>query len=325
MKKLFMSIITPTYNRGDKLHIAFGSLMSQKNKNFEWIIVDDGSTDNTKQIVDKFVENADFPIVYKKIKHGGKHFATRAAYKFATGEYSLELDSDDEFFAPTTVDDLYEMAKSTPHKCSCIGGCFIDQHDNVFPKIDGEYIDLDRNEYLECFCDWQKINLLNAPWLFRTEYAKSVLPPAIDDNLTYYPEAVVNVSRVLKCRDFHMRICNRPIYRYYVYNADSVSVNTYKTNAEWYYAAGLIDVFHKYNLLEKYPEFIQRNIKQLFNSMTANKGLRDVWCVLKTNGLQRYFIKYFIKYMVKQIFSVKHVGNRCVITILGIKIKGRKK
>ena len=325
MKKLFLSVITPTYNRGDKLHIAFASLVGQTNKNFQWIIVDDGSTDNTKQIVDAFIENADFPIIYKKIKHGGKHFATRAAYGLADGEYSLELDSDDEFYAPTTVDDLYNMVKSTPNKYVCIGGCFINQHDEVFPKIDGEYIDFDRDKYIEYFCDWRRIDMLNAPWLFKTEYAKSVLPPAIDDYLNYYPEAVINVSRVLKCRDFHMRIFNKPIYRYYVYNSDSVSVHTHKTNAGWYYAYGLLDVFHKYNLLEKYPDFTADNVKKLFNANARNKNLLDVWRVTKRFGLKKYFMKYFFKYLVKQMFSVRRVGEQSVITILGIKIKGGKR
>lgn len=321
----FLSIITPTYNRADKLHIAFGSLMKQTNKDFEWIIVDDGSTDNTKYIVSEFIKNADFPIVYKKIKHGGKHIATRAAYKIAKGKWSLELDSDDEFYDNATVSDLYQISKSIPKKYSCIGGCFIDQKDNVFPSIDGEYVDYNREKYLEHFCDDNKINNLNAPWMFQTEYAKSVLPPIIHDNLSYYPEAVINVSRVLKCRDFHMRIFNKPIYRYYVYNSDSVSVNTYKTNADWYYAYGLLEVFYKYNLLEKYPKFTEKTIKKLFNSVSKTKTIRDAYAVLKKIHQQKYFTKYFIKWLVKQLFSVKRAGKQTVITICGISIKGINK
>ena len=69
MKSLFLSIITPTYNRANKLHVAFNSLMNQTNKNFEWIIVDDGSNDNTPDVVSAFVKIANFPIIYKKIYH----------------------------------------------------------------------------------------------------------------------------------------------------------------------------------------------------------------------------------------------------------------
>lgn len=325
MKSLFLSIITPTYNRANKLHIAFNSLMNQTNKNFEWIIVDDGSDDNTSDIVSKFIKITDFPIIYKKIKHGGKHIATRTAYKIASGKWSLELDSDDELYSSATIDDLHKLSLRVPKNYSCIGGRFIDQHDNIFPHIDGKYIDFDKDRYLEYFCDADKINTLNAPWLFRTEYAKSVLPPIVHDNLTYYPEAVINISRVLKCKDFHMRLFNQPWYRYYVYNADSVSVNTYKTNADWYYALGLLELFYKYNLLDTFPDFTKRNIKKLFNSISKPKTIRTVYTVLKSVNQQRYFTKYLIKYLVKQLFSVKHINSKLVITLFGIKIKGCQK
>lgn len=325
MKKAFLSIITPTYNRADKLHVAFNSLMAQTNKNFQWIIVDDGSSDNTHDVVSDFIKQADFKIIYKTIPHGGKHIATRAAYEHADTEWSLELDSDDEFYCDDTVKHLYKMTQSVSDDFVCLGGCFIDQNDNLFPKINGAHIDFDREKYLEYFCDETGIDMLNAPWLFRTKYAKSVLPPEIHDNLTYYPEAVVNVSRVLKCNNFHMRIFNQPIYRYYVYNTDSVSVNTYKTNADWYFAQGLLNVFYQYNLLNKHPKFTQRHIKKLFNATTKNKNICDVWKTLKSVKQLKYFPKYFAKYLIKQMFSVKRSGKTSVVTFLGITIKGKLK
>lgn len=325
MKNAFLSIITPTYNRADKLHVAFNSLMGQTNKNFQWIIVDDGSTDSTSDVVADFINQADFKIIYKINPHGGKHIATRTAYEYANTEWSLELDSDDEFYCNKTVEQLYNMTQSVSDDFVCLGGCFIDQNDNCFPKINGTHIDFDREKYLEYFCDEVGIDMLNAPWLFRTEYAKSVLPPEIHDNLTYYPEAVVNVSRVLKCKNFHMRIFNQPIYRYYVYNTDSVSVNTYKTNADWYFAYGLLNVFYQYDLLNKYPKFTQRHIKKLFNATTKNKNICDVWKTLKSVKQLKYFPKYFAKYLIKQMFSVKRSGKTSVVTILGITIKGKQK
>ena len=63
-----LTILTPTYNRGNCLRTLFESLQVQKNKAFEWLIVDDGSSDDTENIVQKMITNAQFPIRYVKRK-----------------------------------------------------------------------------------------------------------------------------------------------------------------------------------------------------------------------------------------------------------------
>ncbi len=70
-----ISVITPTYNRGSTLERVFHSLEKQTMKSFEWIIVDDGSTDNTKEIVDDFIRKAKFDIKYIRQENNGKHIA----------------------------------------------------------------------------------------------------------------------------------------------------------------------------------------------------------------------------------------------------------
>ena len=92
--QLFLSIVTPTYNRAELLKNCFASLLAQTDKNFEWIIVDDGSTDDTQTIVSGFTP-ADFPIVYIKKENGGKHTALNASHPHIRGKYVLILDSDD--------------------------------------------------------------------------------------------------------------------------------------------------------------------------------------------------------------------------------------
>lgn len=92
--QVFLSIVTPTYNRGELLKNCFVSLLAQTDKNFEWIIVDDGSTDDTQTIVSGFTP-ADFPIVYIKKENGGKHTALNASHPHIRGKYVLILDSDD--------------------------------------------------------------------------------------------------------------------------------------------------------------------------------------------------------------------------------------
>ena len=67
-----ITIFTPTYNRAYILLTLYQSLMEQSYKDFEWLIVDDGSTDNTGQLVQQFQEKADFPIRYYHQKNKGK-------------------------------------------------------------------------------------------------------------------------------------------------------------------------------------------------------------------------------------------------------------
>ncbi len=95
-EKRLLSIVTPTYNRANLLRNAYNSLKKQTDMFFEWIIVDDGSQDNTENIVNEFIEKEDaFKIIYVKKENGGKHTALNESHKYISGEYVLILDSDD--------------------------------------------------------------------------------------------------------------------------------------------------------------------------------------------------------------------------------------
>lgn len=91
-----LTIITPAYNRGELLRGCFRSLAAQTSRCFEWIVVDDGSTDNTKEIIAQIQEaDPDFPMVYVHKENGGKHTALNASHPYIRGRYVLILDSDD--------------------------------------------------------------------------------------------------------------------------------------------------------------------------------------------------------------------------------------
>ena len=91
-----ITILTPTYNRGYILSCAYESLCCQTSKEFEWIIVDDGSTDDTENLVKKWIHtNNDFTIRYYKKINGGKHRAINFGVLEANGDFIFILDSDD--------------------------------------------------------------------------------------------------------------------------------------------------------------------------------------------------------------------------------------
>ena len=89
-----ITILTPTYNRASQLKTLYNSLCKQTNYNFEWIIIDDGSTDGTNKIIDSF-NNKNFPITYKLKSNGGKHTAMNYSHQFIKGECVIIVDSDD--------------------------------------------------------------------------------------------------------------------------------------------------------------------------------------------------------------------------------------
>lgn len=97
-----LTIITPTFNRADTLERAYNSLNTQTDKEFEWIIVDDGSTDSTEMVYNQFCTSS-FSITYIKKENGGKHTAVNLGVQMAKGDFVLILDSDDSI-PPTSVE-----------------------------------------------------------------------------------------------------------------------------------------------------------------------------------------------------------------------------
>lgn len=102
-----ITVFTPTYNREKTLTRAYNSLLNQSKKDFVWLIIDDGSTDGTKSLVDKWITEEKLQINYHYKENGGKHTAMRLAHKLTTTKYLTGLDSDDEFTADT-IETFYE-------------------------------------------------------------------------------------------------------------------------------------------------------------------------------------------------------------------------
>ena len=92
------SVFTATYNRGQNLYSLFNDLCNQTYKNFEWVVVNDGSTDNTDSIIQSFIATKKLNITYiNQAKNGGKHNAWREALKAFKGRYIITADDDDPF------------------------------------------------------------------------------------------------------------------------------------------------------------------------------------------------------------------------------------
>lgn len=103
-----VTIITPTYNRAELLKNLYQSLEQQNNKDFEWLIVDDGSTDCTKEAVEEITDNASFHINYIWKENGGKHTALNVGIKTIHTELTMIVDSDDQLL-PNAVDEICKV------------------------------------------------------------------------------------------------------------------------------------------------------------------------------------------------------------------------
>ncbi len=92
---MILTIFTPTYNRRNKLSRVYESLKCQSCDSFEWLIVDDGSVDDTEELVNSFRKENKIQIKYIKQNNGGKHTAHNTALNYAQGEFFFCIDSDD--------------------------------------------------------------------------------------------------------------------------------------------------------------------------------------------------------------------------------------
>lgn len=95
-----ITVFTPTFNRAYIIGKLYDSLVNQTDNNFEWLVVDDGSTDNTEEFFTDLLNKAQpFSIRYFKQKNGGKHRAINFGVKEAEGEIFFIVDSDDRLSA----------------------------------------------------------------------------------------------------------------------------------------------------------------------------------------------------------------------------------
>lgn len=90
-----ITVFTPTYNRGKLLSRLYKSLLEQTFRDFEWLIVDDGSSDDTESIVKELMDEGKLQIRYFKRENGGKHRAINKGVGLAKGELFFIVDSDD--------------------------------------------------------------------------------------------------------------------------------------------------------------------------------------------------------------------------------------
>ncbi len=148
-----ITVFTPVYNRIDIISKLYESLTKQTSKNFEWIVVDDGSEDDIKQLFEKWISSEkNFEIKYIYQNNGGKHRAINKGLDFARGNLFFIVDSDD-FLTSDAIEKIVYFESTIKNK-SCfagVSGLKAYNSDNIVGStFDGEFVDatsLERDKY----------------------------------------------------------------------------------------------------------------------------------------------------------------------------------
>ncbi|PTH79700.1 glycosyltransferase family 2 protein [Aeromonas veronii] len=116
-----ITIMTPTYNRAYVLPRLYDSLCQQTSRDFEWLLIDDGSTDGTAELIFDYRVKSDFSINYFYKENGGKHRAINKGVVHATGDWIIIVDSDD-LLTGDAIAKLYDVMNHIGSEF--VGMCF---------------------------------------------------------------------------------------------------------------------------------------------------------------------------------------------------------
>ena len=150
-----ITVFTPTYNRGYLIENLYRSLQRQTFHDFEWVVVDDGSTDDTEELFAAFAKEENiFPIHYIKTENGGKHRAINRGVQESSGELFFIVDSDD-YLTDEALALIDKVEKTIPHQQNELfaGVCALRGYDEetlIGKTFQGEYLDitmLERGKY----------------------------------------------------------------------------------------------------------------------------------------------------------------------------------
>ena len=163
--KSLVTIITPTYNRAENLQVLYESLLIQTNKSFVWLIVDDGSKDDTQTVVDSYIKEEKLKISYFRKENGGKHTALNLGIKNTETPLVIIVDSDDTLTedAVEIINTYYRKYKNTSNLC---GFSFLKRFADG--RINGKLFVPDEKigSYIECRVNGNDMNADKAEVFF---------------------------------------------------------------------------------------------------------------------------------------------------------------
>lgn len=305
------SIIVPVYNVEDYLKKSLKSLINQNYDNYEIIIVNDGSTDNSQKIIDEFQKRYPEKIKSFKKKNGGLSDARNFALKYVTGDYIIFCDSDDYLECEL----LFNINKViTSRKYDVIKFLFniVDENGNTIKKeisnIDGNvnFEDMLTLEYANSACCyafktdfWRKYNFNFAKGKVHEDFGLIPLILVLSDDM--YVMNMVGYNYLMREQSItngsekKMRRANDMLWHYdnllkqvNKYNIDEKKMIIFKS----YISNGIIGT-SKLLTGNDFNEYIEELKKRKVCNNLANNSLKRIIkkILLKTNI--KFFVKFF--------------------------------
>lgn len=252
-----ITVITPTYNRGENLHKLYSSLKEQTNKEFVWLVIDDGSSDNTEDIMKKLINKNELVIEYYKKQNGGKHTALNMGIKKIQTELTFIVDSDDwlEKNAIERINLYHEKYKMDDKIC---GYSFLRKYSNG--TINGKLFNKNEivDDYINVRINGEDTNADKAE-VWKTKCLKEYPFPEFPGE-KFLGEDVVWMQLALK---YKMVFINEPIY-ISEYLANGLTKNRRKNNIKspngCYYRAKITIDISKYKSINF--KYLIKNVMQ---------------------------------------------------------------
>lgn len=222
--KVKITVFTPVYNRGYCIKNVYDSLVKQSFRDFEWLVINDGSTDNTDEVIKECIDENKINIRYFIKNNGGQHRALNDAIQTALGELLMIVDSDDDL----TEDALewivfYEKNISIKKGFAGVSGLRCHRDGRIiglqWPDKSKKYIDLTNIERYK-----KKMLLGDKAEAYYTEVLKLFYPIPEFENENDVEKGVL-WNRIAKA-GFKIRWFNRAIYNCEYLN-DGMSKNIY--------------------------------------------------------------------------------------------------
>ncbi|MGX9985152.1 glycosyltransferase family A protein [Soonwooa purpurea] len=270
-----ITIITPSYNRAHSLSRVYESLKKQSFKDFKWIIMDDGSTDDTKTLVTEFQNENCFEIDYFWNENQHKFITVFEGVKKVTSPYFMIMDSDDSY-PEDSLNTLFHESENIKNQDEYIGviGNSVDEHGkivgNIFPaEFDGSIFEMRykykvRGDKFGIFFTKTYQNLLKG-FDYSIYQGKGYIPQSVFFN-TY------------DAAGFKTRFINKVVRCYHLDESDQDSVS----NTRW---TGK----NTFGLMEGYRSFLNAYGKQLWHypkTLVRNLVGYQVYSIINKKSLK---------------------------------------
>ena len=215
-----ITVFTPTYNRKDSLLLGYRSLLRQTNKNFIWLIIDDGSTDHTDELVKEWQNNKnDFNIKYYYKSNGGLHTAYNKAIELIDTELLVCIDSDD--YMPDNAIEIilnYWNIYGSTNYAGIIG---LDYYTNG-KSIGGDLPNVHSLYLMDLECKFQYHG--DTKMVIRTDLLKSVAPqPTYNNEKNFNP-----IYLILQVGELHPFLILNKNLCFVEYHLEGMSSNIFK-------------------------------------------------------------------------------------------------